>query len=169
MFAFENIGWAGSSHDNRVWRNWKAVIHFDTYFEDDEYLIGDSAYQPSSILIPSFKCSGGGQLSLKEMLFNLRLANIRIRVEHCIGVLKERSSLLRRLHSRLKNDKFLAQATPLIHAAIILRNMAIHDCIPEEWVDKDDADDNDVVNVELLSGAASGNRREYLRDYLFDK
>eukprot|EP00644_Phytophthora_capsici_P008999 jgi/Phyca11/102397/e_gw1.6.562.1 len=63
---YENIGWPGSSHDNRVWRNSKIAQNKHDHFDEREYLLGDSAYQPSRILVPSFKSPSGGQLALKE-------------------------------------------------------------------------------------------------------
>ena len=37
-------GWPGSTYDNRAWRNCKLYTKRDEYFDDGEYLLGDSAY-----------------------------------------------------------------------------------------------------------------------------
>ena len=39
------IGWPGSVHDNRVWVNSKI------YLETEEYLLGDSAFSASAVMI----------------------------------------------------------------------------------------------------------------------
>eukprot|EP00644_Phytophthora_capsici_P018693 jgi/Phyca11/131810/e_gw1.116.7.1 len=132
---YENIGWPGSSHDNRVWRNCKVALNQDTYFDDDQYLLGDSAYQSSRVMVPAFKTSQGGQLDIKETVFNKCLATIRIRVEHCIGMLKGRFPLLRRLRCAMRNKKQIKDAIELIRTCMILHNMAIADPIPPEWIE----------------------------------
>ncbi|KAF4136380.1 DDE superfamily endonuclease, partial [Phytophthora infestans] len=76
---YENVGWPGSSHDNRVWRNCWVNLEKPSFFGVDEYLLGDSAYQSSNIMVPAYKTSSGGQLDIKEEYFNKRLARIRIR------------------------------------------------------------------------------------------
>ncbi|OWY97173.1 hypothetical protein PHMEG_00032363, partial [Phytophthora megakarya] len=162
---YENIGWPGSSHDNRVWRNCKVALHSDGYFGENEYILGDSAYQPSSVLIPAYKKTAGGQLSDKENTFNTQLAKIRIRVEHCIGVLKGRFPLLKRLRARLRNENELKAAFSLIRAATILHNMAIIDPVPEGWVEREQNDDDEP---EDLPSSANENRRAYLDEYVFD-
>jgi hypothetical protein len=40
-------GWPGSTHDNRSWRNCNLNLKEDKYFDDIEYIIGDSAFNPS--------------------------------------------------------------------------------------------------------------------------
>jgi hypothetical protein len=56
---YYHIGWPGSVHDNRVWRTCKLNCKSPEFFSDKEYLLGDSAFTPSMILVPSFKCLAG--------------------------------------------------------------------------------------------------------------
>ncbi|KAJ8535265.1 hypothetical protein ON010_g13475 [Phytophthora cinnamomi] len=112
---------------------------------DNEYLLGDSAYQPSIIMVSSFKTVRGSQLSAKEEGFYSQLAKIRIRVEHCFGMLKGRFPLLKYLRCRLQNKKYMLDVIRLIQSAMILHNMPINDPMPDEWIelDSDDEEWND--------------------------
>eukprot|EP00644_Phytophthora_capsici_P017219 jgi/Phyca11/122667/e_gw1.48.256.1 len=165
---YENIGWPGSSHDNRVWRNSKIAQNKHDHFDEREYLLGDSAYQPSRILVPSFKSPSGGQLALKEEYFNKQLARIRIRVEHCIGILKGRFPLLRRIRSSLRNKKALQDTIFLIRACMIMHNMAIDDPIPSEWIHNEN-NENESRDLPVCASSDGAERRNYLRDYVYDK
>jgi len=49
------MGWPGSVHDNRVWANSEIYLSKDKYFEQKEYLLGDSAILTSAVTIPAFK------------------------------------------------------------------------------------------------------------------
>ena len=44
---YYHIGWPGSVHDNRVWRNCKLNLESESMFSPKEYLLGDSAFTPS--------------------------------------------------------------------------------------------------------------------------
>lgn len=49
------LGWAGSVHDNRVWSTCNLNLFRNIYFSGTEYLLGDSAFKASSVMVPSFK------------------------------------------------------------------------------------------------------------------
>ncbi|EEY69385.1 uncharacterized protein PITG_05614 [Phytophthora infestans T30-4] len=162
---YENVGWPGSSHDNRVWRNCRLAQHQYDHFADNEYILGDSAYQASNVLIPAFKKCRGSEIPLKENTFNTQLAKIRIRVEHCIGTLKGIFPLLKRLRATIRNVGELNSTISLIRPAIILHNLTVNDKLPDAWIDCDEAENNEPI--ELPSGTNEC-RRAYLRDYIFD-
>jgi hypothetical protein len=84
------VGWPGSTHDNRVFRNSKIYLNHINFFDNKQYLLGDSAYCPSPIVIPAFKKSANQRMPVSKQYFNTKLAHIRIKAEHCIGVLKGR-------------------------------------------------------------------------------
>ena len=55
IFTNFDIGWPGSVHDARVFRNSSFYKNYSHFIQGDDYLLGDSAYPISSFLIPPFK------------------------------------------------------------------------------------------------------------------
>jgi len=84
------MGWPGSVHDNRVWVNSEIYLGTDKYFDEKEYLLGDSAFLASAVMIPAFNKSHNSNLSEERRFFNNKLAKVRIKSKHCIGLLKAR-------------------------------------------------------------------------------
>ena len=55
IFTSFDVGWPGSVHDARVFRNSSFYKNYSQLIQDDDYLLGDSAYPISPFLIPPFK------------------------------------------------------------------------------------------------------------------
>jgi len=53
-----NVGWPGSVYDQRVFQNLVIYRNPGVYFSDLEYLLGDSAYTPSPLMVPAYKKVG---------------------------------------------------------------------------------------------------------------
>jgi hypothetical protein len=53
-----NVGWPGSVYDQRVFQNLVINRNPGVYFSDLEYLLGDSAYTPSPLMVPAYKKVG---------------------------------------------------------------------------------------------------------------
>ena len=49
------MGWPGSMHDNRVWLNSDVYLAKEKYFSNKEYLLGDSEFSASMVMVPAFK------------------------------------------------------------------------------------------------------------------
>ena len=95
--TYYNAGWPGSTHDNRVFRNSKLFYNRERYFSQKEYLLGDSAYSASPIMVQSFKKQAAvADLPPNHEFFNTCLAQVRIASEHCIGILKGRFQCLKK-------------------------------------------------------------------------
>jgi len=54
------------------------------FLSNKEYLLGDSAFSASSVMVPAFKKGQNAN-------FNKKLAKVRIKSEHCIRLIKELS------------------------------------------------------------------------------
>jgi len=67
------MGRPGSVHDNCIWANSEIYLSKDKYFEPNGYLIGDSAFSTSAVMIPAFKKGHNRNLSEEQRYFNSKL------------------------------------------------------------------------------------------------
>jgi hypothetical protein len=162
-----SLGWPGSVHDNRVWLRSKLNQNASEYFDLRQYLLGDSAFKVSSIMIPAYKKPFGSDLDAYHSFFNTTLAKIRIRSEHCIGMLKGRFQYLKRIRGIISDKKSLRKINRHIMTASILHNLLIQEPYPEDWiVESDGLDDDDELNEPAQ--AADNQRREQLFAYMVE-
>ena len=82
------IGYAGSTHNNRVWTNSKMFLNPMAYFGNNQYLLGDSAFLPGAHMVPSYKKLPGKALSVQQEWCNAKIAKPQIKSEHFIGLIK---------------------------------------------------------------------------------
>jgi hypothetical protein len=171
QIRYIKLGWPGSVHDNRVWTN--CSLHTDKirYFDNRQYLIGDSAFKTSSIMVPSFKKPFNASLNPQQEFFNTKLAKIRIYSEHCIGRLKARFQYLRRSRVILKNRRSLIRLNRYILCACILHNLLISEPCPDEWLDESDTvlDESDELNLPIPQEADSGEQRNQIFAYILER
>ncbi|XP_020299130.1 putative nuclease HARBI1 isoform X2 [Pseudomyrmex gracilis] len=81
------IRFPGSVHDSRVLRN-SPLIEKLLNPELRGWLLGDSAYLCLPTLMTPYK--DNGHLTAAETSYNTKLSSCRVRVEHTIGILKQR-------------------------------------------------------------------------------
>ena len=94
-------GWPGSTHDNRAWQSSKIFINGEEYFAEGEYLLADSAYSACKYIVQSYKkVCGESSLHPQKEAFNTVLGQVRVKSEHCIGILKNRFAALKRISYR---------------------------------------------------------------------
>jgi len=79
------MGWPGSMHDNRVWLNSDVYLAKENFFSNKEYLLGDSAFSASMVMVPAFKKSPNATLSEERKFFNTKLAKFGLRVNIALG------------------------------------------------------------------------------------
>jgi len=48
------MGWPGSVHDNWVWSNSDVHLSKEKYFGNKEFILGDSVFSSSSVMVPAF-------------------------------------------------------------------------------------------------------------------
>ena len=131
-------GWPGGTHDNRVWRNSKLQHRKEEYFANREYLLGDSAFSSGSIMVQPFKHSPGRpKLPPEEEFFNTALGSLRVKSEHCIGILKNRFPCLKKLNVLVTGRREVKHIMDLLGACAVIHNLLIEDkdSIPQHWYD----------------------------------
>ena len=137
-------GWPGSMHDNRAWRNCKVFNNAKEYFSITlgEYLLGDCAYSACRFIVQSFKkIAGQANLPASKEFFNTQVGKVRVKSEHCIGILKNRFPALRRCNIHIRSQKDIKRLLQIVDCAAILHNILVDvgDKIPAEYYDEIDA------------------------------
>jgi hypothetical protein len=171
-------GWPGSTHDNRAWRNCKIYLNAGNYFGEGEYLLGDSAYSSSSIMVQAFKKTPGTAVHDRyKEFFNTRLAGARVKSEHCIGILKNRFPCLKSMNIVVDSKESIKEIMDIFKCCCILHNVFLnnHNDIPSEWYDDIDIGHywtSDVDDCMIANGGQIDmyDRREavfrsYIEDY----
>lgn len=91
IFIDINVGWPGSVHDARVFRN-SSLFSLGSSLPPPFFLIADSAYPLYRWILTPFRVP----ISRRMFRFNKHLSTMRIAVEHAFGRLKGRWRMLRR-------------------------------------------------------------------------
>jgi len=130
-----------------------------------EYLLGDSAFLASSVHAPAFKKGSNSNLRDDQFYFNIKLAKVRIKSEHCLGLLKARSQHLQ-WHCRvIKSKQDLDVILQVMMCMCILHNLLINHPIPEDWMDKTaEVEDEEVFDYH----GDMGSRHDQLLVYLME-
>ena len=186
-------GFPGCSHDNRVWRWSKIYKEKEKYFSPLQYVIMDTAFEPSDICVPTYKKQPVPDPDKEK--FNTTVAKYRVKSEHLNGISKGRfPGALRRIRKVITNDiKSLEEILSNIECAFILHNMLIDlrdaddgeeledewkEALDEEYTDIDDPNRGDpdaahytspelqAMNLPLPVGAPKDMRRTLLNRYI---
>ncbi|CAH2006168.1 unnamed protein product [Acanthoscelides obtectus] len=118
------IGYPGSVHDSRVFRNSPL---FPVLRENCQqyYILGDSGYPCTRHLLTPYK-DHRNPMGI-ENNFNLKLAKNRYVIEHCFGLMKQKWRQL--YHIKLRK---IVDIVHFIHACCVLHNLALNDGFPDE-------------------------------------
>lgn len=169
------IGWPGSVHDNRVWKTSAMYAKRESCFSPKEYLLGDSAFGASRVMIPAFKKPRGARFARIQEVFNTYLAKPRVKAEHCIGIFKGRFQYFKRMRVLICSKKDLKRTVEQFQCACILHNWLLSepDClnwIESESEDEDDDDDSDNnANDAVVDTVEGTERRTALLTYIMEK
>ena len=142
------MGWPGSVHDNRVWTNSEIYLGKNKYFDQKEYLLGDSAFLASAVMIPAFKKGHNSDLSEEKRFFNTKLAKFWIKSKHFIGLPKAWFQRLWGFQRVIKDKQDLAAILRQAMCACILHNLLIDHPVPPDWFDEtlEESDQDDKLN-----------------------
>jgi len=141
------MGWLGSVHDNRVWLNSDVYLSKEKYFNNKEYLLGDSAFLASSVLARAFKKGSNSNLRDDQCYFNTKLAKVQIKIKHCLGLLKAQFQCLQGQCRVIKSKQDLDVILQVMMCMCILHNLPINHPIPEDWMDKTaEVEDEEAVD-----------------------
>jgi len=142
--------------------------------------MGDSAFSNSPFMVSSYRKAKGESLEADHEKFNSKLAKLRIRSEHCIGILKGCFPWLRSIRMKVTDDpKSMRRILRLIDATVILHNMLIVFCEEDQdnWIDDDDCSKHydplreplDKLNLPIHPSAEKDCRRTRLLVYFKEK
>ena len=177
---YYNTGWAGSAHDNRIFTNSGLYQRARDYFSQNEYVVGDSAFQEERFCVPSYRNPTGGTLTGTKAGFNTVLGRIRVVSEHGFGHLKGRFPILSNIPIMLTQDvRSMWEILDMIDTCVILHNFILsHNENTDEpffYMPRQQSQirdpvgplaENDELNQELAIDSPRGLRREQLRAYL---
>jgi len=154
------VGWPGFVHDNRVWIQSEQCTRYNDFFSQSQYLLADSAFTASAHCISAFKkMRGVYSLSPEKELFNTLLARARIRVEHCIGLLKNRFPCVRNLRTIISDKVTMQRIIDRVRVCIVLHNLLIGSSVPDKWTTTNEEDVEDNLGE-------SGMQDEYAVDFI---
>ncbi|XP_071578821.1 uncharacterized protein [Temnothorax nylanderi] len=110
------IGYPGSVHDARVFRNSYLRNDLRELCADNYFLLGDSAYPCLKELIVPYR--DNGHLTRAQRHFNQKLSSCRVIIENAFGCLKQRFRQL--YHFKLRD---IIRMVRVIHACCVLHNI----------------------------------------------
>ncbi len=147
------IRWPGSTHDNHSWRNCYLDLNEVDFLEHLEFIIGDSAFNPSKRMIVPNRESAGQSCLNAENEFNRNLSSARIKFEHCIRLIKNHFPCLHELNVRIWKAYDVKHVVNIFTVCIILHNLPLSEPdILEEWYEQCEEDIGIEVEGDYLYG-----------------
>ncbi|GES85564.1 protein ANTAGONIST OF LIKE HETEROCHROMATIN PROTEIN 1-like [Rhizophagus clarus] len=131
IFISYDVGWLGSVHDAKVYRNFHFYLNRTSLIKGNDFLIGDSAYPLSPFLIKPFSKPNENQTE-----FNHIFSLYRIVVEHLFGRIKNRFGGIKKI-----SVKKISTAVNIIDCSIILHNFL--ELNNDIWVDNENNDNSE--------------------------
>ncbi|RPA72596.1 hypothetical protein BJ508DRAFT_200353, partial [Ascobolus immersus RN42] len=120
-------------HDSLVFERSVLGQETETFFNDGEYLIGDSAYTVTARMITPFKKPRALQRSCRR--FNYALSSVRIAIEHTFGMIKARFPALTCIPVRIHDQDSHELVVLWFQAGCILHNFLVTRKDDMDWED----------------------------------
>ncbi|XP_043222665.1 putative nuclease HARBI1 [Amphibalanus amphitrite] len=145
------VGWPGSVHDSRIFRNsslGKRLME-ENFLDRGKFLIADAAFQLQPWLMTPFRenqnyLNPDPVNNRKKKHFNKVLSSTRVKVEHGFGLLKAR---FRRL--TYVEIKSVEKATKIVVACCVLHNLSMQ--LGDQW-----EEDNGLAAPAIPEGQEQG-------------
>lgn len=151
------IGYPGSVHDARVFRN-SSLCGTLQQKCGDHYILADSAYPCLRNLLTPYQ--DNGHLNDIEKNYNFTLSKCRIVIEHTFGILKQKFRQL--YHLKLRNIDTICH---FIRATCVLHNLSVSS--NDIYLDEIDVENNEVQDD--VPNAAGNQFRNYIAIVLFNQ
>ena len=167
IFTSFDIGWPGSIHDARVFRNSSFYKNYSNLIQDDDYLLNDSAYPISPFLIPPFK----DPTFQKHKEFSQFHSYHRVVVENAFGRLKARFRILKDLDVKTVKMGVLFTCCAIILHNFLEMNMNIWEVDfndnTDDIDDENEEDDNHILRTsdEILKRTGQAKRNLIFYQY----
>ncbi|XP_018313650.1 putative nuclease HARBI1 [Mycetomoellerius zeteki] len=161
------VGWPGSSHDARVWRESPigcGLAEDNLRLPEGTHLLGDSAYPLHSYLMTPFR--DNGHLSPRQSKYNTKLSSKRIVIEQTYGLLKGRFRRLQFLNMFLMNEMQTVVITCCILHNICIVHNDTYECDDYEEENQQNDEQADRGNALIAPDGAADKRNEIV-DFLY--
>jgi len=181
---YYSAGWAGSTHDNRMWKNCKVNKSPSQFFSHNEYIVGDNAFEDGPHMVTTYRAPTGATLEGSQQRFNKLLSAPRVIAEHVNGILKGRFPWLTFIPMELnENPTSMRCIIEIIDVCVTLHNFLFehnlnhddHYYYTPTTLNEDEGNDleslasNDELNLPIHNLVHSATRREQLRAYLSEQ
>lgn len=162
-------GYPGSVHDARMFSSCSLSTAKEMFFSSEQWIAADSAYSLSKTVITPYRNNSQMMTTAKRKAFNFRHSQYRVRVEHCIGLLKERFGSLKELRLRIHDEKSQEMFNKWIIVCCIIHNILLPTSDVNFDVDmhEDDISDDDECENEL-SNKKCEIKRQALYSLMFE-
>jgi hypothetical protein len=148
-----------ASHDARFYQNSLLNHHAEDFFDDSEYLLGDTAYPVNDRMVCPFKKPFPMPAHPKA---NATISSQRIAIEHTFGMLKARFPSITNVSIRIDGAESHKRVVEWFLGACILHNF-LRDVDDWEW---DDAEDREMAarHQALVEEAQAAHARQAEED-----
>ncbi|XP_066596915.1 uncharacterized protein [Prorops nasuta] len=114
------VGYPGSAHDARVFKESPSYSCLNELCLEDSYLLGDTPYPCLKKLMVPYR--DNGHLTNAQKQFNKKLSSCRVVIENAFGNVKQRFKQV--YHCKLRD---IVRMVKIIHVCFLLHNVANSD------------------------------------------
>lgn len=126
---YVTIGYPGSVHHARIFAECGLCQNINRFLSDGEWIEADSAHKLTATVIISYS---NQSTSRQRKEFNKYFSSFRVRIENCIGKLKELFGSLKELRVNLNSHQSHKFICEWIHVCCILYNIVLPEMTDED-------------------------------------